>query len=206
MRAALAEGDPLAAFQPPDGAPETQVATQRLLLLDQTAAERAGGSAEPSARGRGGTRGGHRDARSGGCRVPPHPARRAGDRRGQSGWAGPRRDQGVRTLTPAAAQGAGRRHRAAARDPHRRRCRDPGPGIARSRPARHPSFVFISSPSILSPRSSGAAPVRRKATMRQLLPAETRWRARAEQRSLRSAKPVRLHQSRAPVGSEREPH
>src|SRR5215467_10437712 len=40
------------------------------------------------------------------------------------------------------------------------------------------SFVLISSPNTLSPRSSGAAPDRQKQLWgRQLLPTETRWRA-----------------------------
>src|SRR5207245_7692948 len=41
LRAALADSDPLAAFHPPEGAPEGLVATNRQLLLDQTAEQRA---------------------------------------------------------------------------------------------------------------------------------------------------------------------
>jgi hemolysin D len=42
LHAALVEeGDPLASFQPPQGAPEGPVATNRQLLLDQTAEQRA---------------------------------------------------------------------------------------------------------------------------------------------------------------------
>src|SRR5215469_15393179 len=41
LRAALADGDPLAAFHPPDGAPEGLLATQRQLLIDQTSEQRA---------------------------------------------------------------------------------------------------------------------------------------------------------------------
>jgi hemolysin D len=41
LRAALAEGDALAAFHPPAGAPEGLLATQRQMLLDQTAEQRA---------------------------------------------------------------------------------------------------------------------------------------------------------------------
>jgi hemolysin D len=41
LRATLADGDPLAAFRPPDGAPEGLLATQRQLLIDQTSEQRA---------------------------------------------------------------------------------------------------------------------------------------------------------------------
>jgi hemolysin D len=41
LRAALAEGDPLAAFRPPAAAPAALTATQRQLLLDQTTEQRA---------------------------------------------------------------------------------------------------------------------------------------------------------------------
>jgi hemolysin D len=41
LRAALADGDALAAFHPPAGAPEALLATQRQMLLDQTAEQRA---------------------------------------------------------------------------------------------------------------------------------------------------------------------
>jgi hemolysin D len=41
LRAALADGDPLTAFHPPDGAPEGLSATERQLLLDQTSEQRA---------------------------------------------------------------------------------------------------------------------------------------------------------------------
>jgi hemolysin D len=41
LRAALVDGDPLAAFQPPAAAPEGLLATQRQLLVDQTAEQRA---------------------------------------------------------------------------------------------------------------------------------------------------------------------
>jgi hemolysin D len=41
LHAALADGDPLVAFQPPTGAPEALVAIQRRLLVDQTAEQRA---------------------------------------------------------------------------------------------------------------------------------------------------------------------
>jgi hypothetical protein len=41
LRAALADGDPLCRFEPPKGASEALVATQRQLLLDQTAEQRA---------------------------------------------------------------------------------------------------------------------------------------------------------------------
>jgi len=41
LRATLAAGDPLAAFHPPSGAPEALLATERQLLLDQTAEQRA---------------------------------------------------------------------------------------------------------------------------------------------------------------------
>ena len=41
LRAALADGDPLAAFHPPDGAPEGLLATQRQLLIDQNSEQRA---------------------------------------------------------------------------------------------------------------------------------------------------------------------
>ena len=41
LRATLADGDPLAAFHPPSGAPEALLATERQLLLDQTAEQRA---------------------------------------------------------------------------------------------------------------------------------------------------------------------
>jgi len=41
LHAALADGDPLAAFDPPDGAPVGLLATERQLLLDQTGEQRA---------------------------------------------------------------------------------------------------------------------------------------------------------------------
>jgi hemolysin D len=41
LRAALADGEPLAAFHPPDGAPEGLLATQRQLLIDQASEQRA---------------------------------------------------------------------------------------------------------------------------------------------------------------------
>jgi membrane fusion protein, hemolysin D len=41
LRAALADGDPFAAFKPPSGAPEALLATQQELLLDQTGEQRA---------------------------------------------------------------------------------------------------------------------------------------------------------------------
>ena len=41
LRAALADGDPLAAFDPPDGAPAGLLATERQLLLEQTGEQRA---------------------------------------------------------------------------------------------------------------------------------------------------------------------
>jgi hemolysin D len=41
LRAALADDDPLAVFQPPDGAPSGLLATERQLLLDQTGEQRA---------------------------------------------------------------------------------------------------------------------------------------------------------------------
>ena len=41
LRAALADGDPLAAFHPPKDAPEALLATQRQLLIDQTSEQRA---------------------------------------------------------------------------------------------------------------------------------------------------------------------
>ena len=41
LRAALADGDPLAAFDPPDGAPAGLLATERQRLLDQTSEQRA---------------------------------------------------------------------------------------------------------------------------------------------------------------------
>ena len=41
LRASLADGDPLAAFHPPEGAPEGLLATQRQLLIDQTSEQRA---------------------------------------------------------------------------------------------------------------------------------------------------------------------
>jgi hemolysin D len=41
LRASLADGDPFAAFDPPDGAPAGLLTTERQLLLDQTGEQRA---------------------------------------------------------------------------------------------------------------------------------------------------------------------
>jgi hemolysin D len=41
LRASLVDGDPLAAFEPPEGAPAGLLATERQLLLDQTGEQRA---------------------------------------------------------------------------------------------------------------------------------------------------------------------
>jgi hemolysin D len=41
LRAAVTDGDPLAAFHPPDGAAQALLATQRQLLIDQTSEQRA---------------------------------------------------------------------------------------------------------------------------------------------------------------------